>query len=69
MSVIEEVKQKTDIVEIVGQYTKLNKSRTKTLRVYALFTVKSTARSLFILMNKDGIALVPVMKAETFFLS
>ena len=67
MSVIEEVKQKTDIVEIVGQYTKLTKAG-KTLKDYALSTVKSTARSLFIPMNKDGIALVPVMKAETFSL-
>ena len=68
MSVIDEVKQRTDIVEVVGQYVRLTKSG-RTLRGYARSIVKSILPSLSILSSRAGIALVPVEPVVIFILS
>ena len=56
MSVIDEVKQKTDIIEVISQYTTLTKAG-RTFRAHSLST----------LTNKAGIASGPAILAVMSF--
>ena len=67
MSVIDEVKQRTDIVEVVGQYTTLKKAG-RTFRALCPFhSEKHGSFFVYPEQHRAGIALVPVISAVMSF--
>jgi hypothetical protein len=66
MSTIDEVKQKLDIVEVIGQYVKLTKD--VILRQLARFIMKKLLLSMFSRKGNHGTVSAPAAPAAMFLL-